>query len=126
MASTIGLHLQYRLWIAELNADISALRILNDCLAGISLKDNTSDVADLIKDYNERFVVLRSQIDDLRHQMHINKMELAVVLRKPRRFLKNSETDIKHAELKNQYQLFRKTFDNTKKDLQKFADKFTN
>ena len=126
MASIIGLHLQYRLWIAELNADISALRILNDCLAGIALKDNTGDDADLIKDYGERFVDLRTRIDDLRHQMHINKMELAAVLRKPRRFLRDNEKDIKHTELKNQYQLYRKTFDDTKKDLQKFADKFTN
>jgi len=126
MASIIGLHLQYRLWIAELNADISALRILNDCLAGITLKDNASDVTDLIKDYGERFVDLRSKIDDLRHQMHINKMELAVVLKKPRRFLRNSEKDIKHTELKSQYQLYRKTFDNTKKDLQKFAGRLTN
>ena len=98
MASAIGLHLQYRLWIAELNADISALRILNDCLAGIRSKDNASDVTDLIKDYEEGFVDLRSSIDDLRHKMHINKMELAAVLRKPRRFLRDNEKDIKHTE----------------------------
>jgi len=126
MASIIGLHLQYRLWIAELNADINALRILNDCLAGIALKDNAGDVADLIKDYGEQFVDLRSRIDDLRHHMHINKMELAVVLKKPRPTLRNIEKDTKHTELKKHYQLFRKTFDDIKKDLQKFADKFTN
>ncbi|HEX5152210.1 MAG TPA: hypothetical protein VFW07_12235 [Parafilimonas sp.] len=123
MSSITGLHLQYRLWIAELNADINALRILNDYLAGITLKDNTGDAGDLIKDYSERFVDLRSRIDDLRHEMHINKMELAGILRKPRRFLRSSEKDIKHTELKKRYELFRKTFDNTKKDLHKFADK---
>jgi hypothetical protein len=126
MASIMGLHLQYRLWIAELNADINALRILNDYLAAITSKENAGNVEDFIKDHSQQFVDLRSRIDDLRHQMHINKMELAVVLKKPRRFLRSSEKDIKHTELRKQYQLFRKTFDKTKKDLQKFAGKLMN
>lgn len=40
MPSVNSLHLQYRLWIAELNEDINALRIFNDYLAEVSLKQN--------------------------------------------------------------------------------------
>jgi hypothetical protein len=49
MASIMGLHLQYRLWIAELNADINALRIFDDYLAEIALKNNTDNVVNHIK-----------------------------------------------------------------------------
>ena len=73
MASIMGLHLQYRLWIAELNADINALRIFDDYLAEIALKNNTDNVVNHIKDYKEQFLSLRSKIDDLKHEMHINK-----------------------------------------------------
>ena len=32
MASIMTLHLEYRLWIAEMNADINVLRIFDDYL----------------------------------------------------------------------------------------------
>ena len=123
MASIMGLHLQYRLWIAELNADINALRIFNDYLAEMMLKDGEGTAAALIKDYRERFVDLRSRIDDLRHEMYINKMELAAVLKKSRPTLRNVEKNIKHTELRKRFKLFQRTFNKTKKDLQRVAGK---
>ena len=123
MASIMGLHLQYRLWIAELNADINALRIFDDYLADIALKNNTDNVINHIKDYNEQFLSLRSKIDDLKHEMHINKMALAAVAKKAHSSVRNIGRDIKHAELRKLYKLFRKTFDKTKRSFQKFESR---
>ena len=123
MASIMGLHLQYRLWIAELNADINALRIFDDYLADIALKNNTDNVINHIKDYNEQFLSLRSKIDDLKHEMHINKMALAAVAKKANPSLRNIQRDLKHAELRKLYKLFRKTFDRTKRSFQKFESR---
>jgi len=123
MASIMGLHLQYRLWIAELNADINALRIFDDYLAEIALKNNTDNVVNQIKDYKEQFLSLRSKIDHLRHEMHLNKMALAAVAKKAHPSVRNTGRDLKHAELKKLYKLFRKIFDKTKRSFQKFGSR---
>jgi hypothetical protein len=123
MASIMGLHLQYRLWIAEMNADINVLRIFDDYLADITLKNNTGDVLKRIKEYKAQFLSLRNNIDDLRHEMHMNKMHLAAMAKRPRSSVKNIARTIKHREVKNRYKLFRKTFDKTKREFQKFESR---
>lgn len=123
MASIMGLHLQYRLWIAEMNADINVLRIFDDYLAEITLRNNTNDIAVRVKDYQEQFLKLRNDIDGLRHEMHLNKMELAAASKKRQSSVKNIEKNIKHKEIKQHYKRFRKTFDKTKKDFHKFESK---
>ncbi|MEP6683795.1 MAG: hypothetical protein ABJA35_11065 [Parafilimonas sp.] len=123
MASVTSFHLQYRLWIAELNSDINILRIFDDYLADISTSNKTEDALKYIKNYKQQFSVLRKSIDELRHDMHINKMELAAIAKKPGISIKIIEKNIKHKEVKERYRLFRKTFDRTKKDFQKFENK---
>lgn len=123
MASVTSFHLQYRLWIAELNSDINILRIFDDYLADISTSNKTEDALKYIKNYKQQFSVLRKSIDELRHDMHINKMELAAIAKKPGISIKFIEKNIKHKEVKERYILFRKTFDRTKRDFQKFENK---
>jgi len=123
MASIMGLHLRYRLWIAEMNADIDILRIFDDYLAEITLKNNTNDVVKRIKEYQAQFLNLRNNIDDLRHEMHMNKMNLAAMAKKPRSSVKSIGRTIKHREVKHLYKLFRKTFDRTKKEFRRFENR---
>jgi hypothetical protein len=123
MASTMGLHLQYRLWIAEMNADINVLRIFDDYLAEITSKNKSGDVLKRIKEYQAQFLNLRNNIDDLRHEMHMNKMNLAAMAKKPQSSLKSIRKTIKYRELKSRYRLFRKTFDKTKREFQRFENR---
>jgi hypothetical protein len=119
----MGLHLQYRLWIAEMNADINVLRIFDDYVEEITLKNNTNDVIKRIKEYQAQFISLRNGIDELRHEMHMNKMNLAATAKKTGTPAKNIGRTIKHRELKGRYKLFRKTFDRTKREFKKFESK---
>ena len=71
-----SLHLEYRVWIAELNFDINLIRIFNDRL--LELKQENKADAEL---FEKKFDASREQIDELRHRMHIEKMNLAAIAR---------------------------------------------
>lgn len=51
------LHLRYRLWIAEMNADITVLRIFDDYIAEI--KKNDPQTKGVISDFQKQFIDFR-------------------------------------------------------------------
>ncbi len=71
-----SLHLEYRVWIAELNFNINLIRIFNDRLLELS-SVNKTEAANFEKKFNE----CRETIDEIRHKMHIEKMNLAAIVR---------------------------------------------
>ncbi len=93
--SVMGLHLQYRLWIAELNFDINVLRIFADHLAEVRGKTKSADIKNKSDHFEKLFTSLRTEIDELRHELHIAKMKLGAVARDDKPFdfkLFNKET----------------------------------
>jgi hypothetical protein len=122
VATVSGLHLQYRLWIADMNADITVLRILNDYLVEKSAKNKDADVVQRINYFKDAFLKLRKEMDDLRHEMHLNKMKLASLGKDPNQSIGSIENSIDHKALKERYEAFRKSFDNTKKEYQDFEN----
>src|SRR5436305_1069245 len=79
MKSIMPLHLQYRLWISDLNADINTLRIFDDYLNELKAKGLKEDSLKLLNNYNDRFINLRKELDELRHEMHLAKMKLGAL-----------------------------------------------
>lgn len=124
MASVTGLHLQYRLWIAEMNADINVLTIFDDFLTEISAKNNSADVMNYISSFKEQFISLRNDMDELRHEMHLSKMKLAEFAKTNTASVKDVKHAVNHEELKERYHIFRKAFDKTKKAFQKFESNY--
>ena len=122
MATVSGLHLQYRLWIADMNADITVLRILNDYLVEKSAKNKDAAIVQRINYFKDAFLKLRKEMDDLRHEMHLNKMKLASLGKDPNQSISTIENSINHTALKERYEVFRKSFDNTKKEYQDFEN----
>jgi hypothetical protein len=119
MASIMTLHLEYRLWIAELNADINVLRIFDDYLKEISAQKKSNQTTG-INIYRGQFLELRKEIDELRHEMHLNKMKLAASAKTENVVIKDLEKNIHHKEITARYNAFRKNFDKTKKEFQQF------
>ena len=117
MASIMTLHLEYRLWIAELNADINVLRILDDYLKEIAVQKKGNQAAS-INNYKEQFSELRKEIDELKHEMHLDKMKLAASAKTENVLIKDIEKNIHHKEIAARYNAFRKKFDKTKKEFQ--------
>jgi hypothetical protein len=122
VATVSGLHLQYRLWIADMNADITVLRILNDYLVEKSAKKNDAAIVQRINYFKDAFLKLRKEMDDLRHEMHLNKMKLASLGKDLNQSISTIENSINHTALKERYEVFRKSFDNTKKEYQDFEN----
>jgi hypothetical protein len=111
--SLLRLHLRYRLWIAEMNEDITVLRIFDDHLLELSGLNKSSAQAS-IENFKKQFGDFRSEIDGLKHEMHLQKMNLGALSREG-----GTEDKInadEHAVLKQRYRDFRKRFDAAKDD----------
>ncbi len=120
MVSIMNLHLVYRLWIADMNADINVLRIFDDYLKELSAKKNNTSVLKDIENYKKQFLNLRKEIDDLRHEMHLNKMKLAAAGKSQSEPVGDIEKEINHTEIKDRYNSFRKTFQEIKEEFEQF------
>jgi hypothetical protein len=114
--STLGLHLRYRIWIAEMNADITILRIFDDYLAGLTPEKKDAELKATIELFKNTFVELRKQMDNLKHEMHLQKMKLAAVTREGKAIDKTLYRADNHAELKKHYESYQKAFHKMKTD----------
>ena len=81
MLALKSLHLEYRLWIAELNFYINLIRIFNDRMDEIETEFKTEEIKITAGGFEKRFIDTRAAIDDLRHRMHIEKMSLTAMTR---------------------------------------------
>jgi hypothetical protein len=84
--TVMGLHLKYRLVIAELNFDINVLRIFGDCLTELRAKRKEAEVKSKSDYFEKEFYALRTEIDDIRHEMQLVKMELGAFSRETQPF----------------------------------------
>jgi hypothetical protein len=121
-----GLHLRYRLWIAELNFDINVLHIFEDYLIELSAKDNIPEIKKGIAEFVNKFIKHRNEIDELRHEMHLIKMKLAAHARLMKMYTHANYKSDNHQLLKKRYTAFKKTFAETKKAFSAFEDKWLN
>lgn len=120
MASIKNLHLQYRLWIAEMNADINVLRIFDDYLAELAATSETEKVKEHIQNFKSKFINVRKEMDDLRHELHLNKMRLGAMAKDVKDPDNNFEKEIGHDNINKRYNSFRKDFDMMRKEFQAF------
>ena len=110
--SLLRLHLRYRLWIAEMNEDITVLRIFDDHLGELQSIE-TAEVEKMINNFKKQFADFRTEIDELKHEMHLQKMSLAAVAREGNGNDKETSPE-EHAALENRYLDFRAKFDTAK------------
>ncbi len=122
--STMGLHLRYRLWIAELNSEINVLRICDDYLKELGPLGKEIEVKNGIDHFKKQFVILRNEIDELRHEMHILKMKLASYSREKKAIDFKTYKSDNHAALKKRYYTYIKLFEKVKKEFRHFEEKW--
>jgi len=122
--SVMGLHLRYRLWIAEMNADITILRIFDDYLHELETKRTEPEVKRGIEEFEKEFISLRAEIDELRHQMHIHKMSLAAYARENKPFDQAAYKSGTHAPLKARYLSYNKNFKRIQKEFGQFEERW--
>ncbi|HEY6974685.1 MAG TPA: hypothetical protein VH396_00260 [Chitinophagaceae bacterium] len=119
--SIMGLHLRYRLRIAEMNADITILRIFDDYLKELSSTKDKPGIKDKIDDFQKQFTGFRKEIDEVRDRMHILKMKLASYAREKKPLDYKTYKADNYEGLKKRYSDFRKSFENVKKEFIEFV-----
>ena len=117
----MSLHLRYRLWIAELNNDITILRIFGDYLEELQGKKINAQVKNDSDRLKKDFVQQRMEMDELKNVMHLLKMKLAADARQMSSLSRKTFLEDKHTDLKKRYLAFRKSFDKIKKDFVQFT-----
>jgi ABC-type transporter MlaC component len=118
--SVMSLHLQYRLWIAELNFDINVLRIFGDYLAELRTKRKEPDVKIKSDHFENKFQSLRTEIDEIRHEMHISKMKLGANARDAKPFDYKAYNKESHTPLKKRLSDYKAEFKKTNKEFGEF------
>jgi hypothetical protein len=122
--STMGLHFRYRLWIAELNAQISVLRIFDDYVKELSANSKEPEVKNGIAHFKKQFEKFRLEIDELRHEMHMIKMKLAGYSREKKNIDYKTYKSDDHSGLKKRYLAYRKLFEKIKQEFGRFEAKW--
>ena len=120
----MGLHFRYRLCIAEMNSHINILRIFDDYIDELRSKKNEAAVKNGIESFQQQFVGLRKEIDELRHEMHLAKMTLAASSKQLKDADKKSVSKGNHSELKKRYAAYKKNFEQVKKEFGQFESKW--
>ncbi len=123
MASLMNLHLQYRLWISNMNEDINVLRILQDYINDGKTKTTDAATLDKLNTYLSIFVDTRKELDDIRHEMYLNKMRIAALEKADNAQEGDVEKDIHHEEIKKRYEDFKAKFKEMKKEFKKLEIK---
>lgn len=120
------LHLRYRLYIAEMNLDINVLRIFEDYVKEMEAKKKEPEVNKGILFFQKKFVEFRKEIDELRHEMHLQKMKLAALDRDNKTLDKKTYKADNHLDLKKRYKTYRESFDKLKKKFRLFEEEWLN
>ena len=122
--SIMELHLRYRLRIAEMNADITVLRIFDDYIKELAARRNEPKVKTRIDYFQKKFITFRKEIDEMRDAMHILKMKLASYAREKKPLDYKTYKADNYEGLKKRYSDFRKSFEKVKNDFIKFESEW--
>jgi TolA-binding protein len=119
--SAMSLYLRYRLWIAELNFEISILRIFGDYLSERRTQRKETEVKSKIDYFEKQFSKLRSEIDELRHELQLSKMKLGVFAHETKPFDLKSFNKESQSPIKKRLAAYRTDFKKIKNEFEDFV-----
>lgn len=118
-----SLHLEYRIWIAELNFDINLMRIFKDRIHEIVTAYQTEEIKITTAGFEKRFIDTRTENDDLRHRMHIEKMNLTAMNTGKKESDLNADISGNYEAIKKDFLAYRNHFNKLKNDFLSFENR---
>ncbi len=116
-----SLHLEYKLWIAELNFDIEMIRIFEAHLEKIaSVNTNNKEVLSKVEHFQNQFIRQREVIDELKHDLHTSEVQLAAFTQEMSTVGYDSERMDNHSGLRERFLTFKKIFSQLKDEFHSF------
>jgi len=122
--SVMSLHLKYRLFIAELNFDINVLRIFGDYLTELRNKRKEPEVKSKSDYFEKEFQAMRSEIDEIRHEMQLCKMKLGAYSRETKPFDYNAFNKENLIHLRKRHSAYKDSFKKIKQEFGAFEEKW--
>jgi hypothetical protein len=116
-----SLHLEYKLWIAELSFDIEMIRIFESRLEKIAA-DNWDSKEELkkVEHFQNQFIRQREVIDELKHDLHTSEVQLTVFIEEMAPVGYDAERMDNHSGLRERFFTFRKIFNELKDEFHSF------
>ncbi len=121
-----GLYLRYRIWIADMNACVTILRIFEDYISEFASLRKDGELKKSAVKFRQQFEAFRKEMDELKHEMHLQKMKLAANTREGIVIDKKLYRADNHAALKKRYYTFHKAFAGMKKEFGLINDNWAN
>ncbi len=119
-----NLHLEYSLWIAELNFDIEMIEIFERHLEKILVKNRSKkEVLPQVEHFQNQFIRQQEVIDELKHSLNISEKQLASFTREMADVGYEFERLDNHPHLRDQFLTFRKIFNELKEEFHQFERK---
>jgi hypothetical protein len=114
------LHLEYQLWIVELNFDVELMKIFERHLAYIASHNASKRTLAQVEQFQNQFICQREVIDELRHDLNISEKQLAAFLRDMAPIGYDNERLDNHSELRERFSTFRSLFEELKSRFRQF------
>ncbi|MFI5186387.1 MAG: hypothetical protein ACHQF0_06665 [Chitinophagales bacterium] len=108
------LHIEYQLWIAELNFDIELIKIFEGHLAFITSHNTSKKLLAHIEQFQNQFIRQREVIDELKHDLNISEKQLASFVRDMATVGYENERLDNHSGLRDRFLRFRDLFEELK------------
>lgn len=116
-----NLHLEYKLWIAELNFYTEMIQIFEAHLENIVTSNlENKDMLGEIEHFQNQFIRQREVIDELKHDLHISEMQLAAFTHEMTPVGYEFERLDNHSGLRERFFIFRKIFNELKEEFHSF------
>jgi hypothetical protein len=114
------LHLEYQLWIVELNFDIELIKVFENHLASIVSHNISKRLMPRIEQFQNQFIRQREVIDELKHDLNISEKQLAAFVRDMAPIGYENERLDNHPGLRERFLTFRNLFEDLKTRFRQF------
>ena len=120
-----SLHLEYRLWINELNFYKEEIKIFERQLESLLNKNPLDEITPRVEQFQNKFILQKEIIDHLKHDLNVSEKQLAAFAQELSGMGLESIKMDNHSRLRERMATFRKLYTELKNEFRWFeADWF--
>lgn len=114
------LHMEYRLWINELNFFKEEIKLFERHLEHIINKYTLDDVTAQVEHFQNQFICQKDVIDRLKHNLNVSERQLTSFVQQLTGMGLESIKMDNHSELRDEMIMFRKIYSELKNEFRQF------
>ena len=115
-----SLHLEYRLWVNELNFYKEEIKIFERQLETLVIKNPLDELSAKVEQFQNKFILQKEIIDHLKHDLNISEKQLASFVHELSGTGLESIKMDNHTRLRERMATFRKLYTEMKEDFKSF------